>query len=239
MAWTYDTLKTAVQQWSEVDSDIFVANIPQFVQNAETVIYNAAQPPVVRKREVIEPVIVAGGIGRYPIAERTIAFGEPGQFSPAPYSDVELPSDLLAIYSIGVVVPSGQSQFLLQKEPEYIREAYATVREAAIPTHYAFTEPYQIIVGPTAKVIYPLTIDYLAYPPSIVTAGTSWVGTNYPNLLLYGTLVEAYIFLKGEDDLIKTYTGKFQEALGQYKQMADGKDRQDTFRSLQVRDEVR
>ena len=91
------------------------------------------------------------------------------------------------------------------------------------------------ILGPTPDACYGVELHYFAYPPSITVAGTSWVGTNFPNVLLYGSLVNAYIFMKGEDSLIQTYQTKFQEGLEALKQLADSKDREDAYRTTQVR----
>ena len=94
------------------------------------------------------------------------------------------------------------------------------------------------ILGPTPDVDYNVELHYFAYPASIVTAGTTWVSTNYPNVLLWGALAEAYIYLKGEADLIQTYQAKYEQALDILKQLADGKNRQDEYRTVQVRDRV-
>ena len=96
----------------------------------------------------------------------------------------------------------------------------------------------QIIVGPTPDAAYSLELQYFSYPTSIVTAGSTWLSENYPNVLLWGALAEAYIYLKGEDNLIQTYQAKYSEAMGLLKQLGDGKDREDNYRTVQVRQQV-
>jgi len=242
---TYDELVLQIQQWSEVDSPDFIANIPQFVINAETAIYNQVQVLAERQEFTITPVL-QGGIASYPIAKTAISgIGAPPinlapeKPNPFGFTNIELPPYILALYSVGAVPNDGTIQYLLQKEPEYIREAFPKQNITAFPTHYALVQQSPssttIVVGPTSKILYPIVINFLGYPASIVVAGTSWVSQYYPNVLLYGALREAYVYLKGESDLLQMYDAKFKEALADLKMMEEGKMRSDGFRNLQPR----
>ena len=117
----------------------------------------------------------------------------------------------------------------------YIREAFPFPGVTGLPKYYGIFSDQSYIFGPTPDQCYGMELHYYAYPPSITVAGSSWVGTNFPNVLLWGSLVEAYIYAKGENELVQTYQNKFQEALEELKQLADSKDREDAFRTTQVR----
>jgi hypothetical protein len=144
------------------------------------------------------------------------------------------------VYTTTVVdeVPQLTQTYLYQKDVEYIREAYPYPGVSGKPQYYGIFDNTSFILGPTPDAEYSVEMHYYAYPQSIVTANTSWLGNNFPNVLLWGSLVEAYIYMKGEADLIKIYQDKYQEALGLLKQLGDGKDRIDTYRVTQVRDKV-
>lgn len=220
----YAQLQEAIIQYTENTETTFVDNIPNFVRNTETLINNTVQLPAFRKN-------VTG--------QTTAAF---------PYIDI--PSDFLSVFSLAVASYAqdgttivGPYVYLLQKDVNYIREAFpypATPPSSATgqPKYYSIFSNNAFILGPTPDICYPLEMHYYAYPPSIVDAGTSWVGTNFPNVLLWGSLVEAYIYTKGEPDLIQTYQQKFEESMAKLKMLGDGKDRQDNFRTTQVRDPV-
>ena len=213
MAWTYATLSTAIQNYTEVDDPTFASNIPNFIVNAETVINNTVQLPAYRKNVT----------------------GETTQ----DFQYLNLPSDFLSSFSIAVIDGSGNYNYLLNKDVNYIREAFPYPGSpTGLPRYYALFSDQSMILGPTPDNCYVMEFHYFAYPPSITVAQTSWVGTNFPNVLLYGALVEAYTFLKGENDLLQTYQAKFEEGLKTLKQLADGKDRQDAYRTTQVRDRV-
>ena len=127
---------------------------------------------------------------------------------------------------------------MLDKDVNFIRQAYPDPTYQATPQYYAIFDSFAMILGPTPDVSYTAELHYFAYPTSIVTAGTSWLGNNFGEVLLYGSLREAYLFLKGEQDIISNYEAKYQEAMGLLKQLGDGKDRQDAYRSGQVRVKV-
>ena len=213
---TYTGLVNSIQSYTEVDEPTFVSNIPTFIQDTERLINNTIQLPAFRKN-------VTGSVS--------------GDF---PY--LSLPSDYLSTFSIAIM-DAGATQtdgyrYLLNKDVNYIREAFPYPGVTGTPVYYALFDNNSFILGPTPDVDYNVELHYFAYPASIVTAGTTWVSTNYPNVLLWGALAEAYIYLKGEADLIQTYQTKYEQALDILKQLADGKNRQDEYRTVQVRDRV-
>ena len=213
---TYTGLVNAIQAFTEVNETTFVDNIPTFVQDTERLVNNMVQLPAFRKN-------VTGSA--------TASF---------PY--LTLPSDFLATFSVAVM-NSGETQadgyrYLLNKDVNYIREFFPFPGVTGTPQYYALFDNNTYILGPTPDVNYNIELHYFAYPTSIVTAGTTWLSTNYPNVLLYGALAEAYLYLKGEPDILQSYQAKFQEAMGPLKQLSDGKDRQDAYRTVQVRDKV-
>ena len=152
---------------------------------------------------------------------------------------LNVPLDWLATFSLAVIHPVTQEQtFLLNKDVEFIRECYPPPDTLATPKHYAIFDNTTFILGPTPDVGYNMELHYYAYPTSIVTAGTSWLGDNFDSVLLYGSLLEAYTFMKGETDVIQNYMARYNEALAALKQLGEGKNRQDTYRTLQARIQV-
>jgi hypothetical protein len=135
--------------------------------------------------------------------------------------------------------------YLLNKDVNYLREAYPTANDTGLPLYYAIfgpsvssnvtTNELTFIMGPTPNTSYTVELHYYYYPESITTAGTSWLGDNYDPVLLYGSLREAYLYMKGEQDLIANVEAKYNEALGQLKRLGDGMERQDAYRSGQTR----
>jgi hypothetical protein len=135
--------------------------------------------------------------------------------------------------------------YLLNKDVNYIREAYPTPADTGVPSYYAIFGPtvsgnvtsneLTFIMGPTPNLSYTVELHYYYYPESIVYSGTSWLGDNYDPVLLYGSLREAYLYMKGEQDLIANVEAKYNEALGQLKRLGDGMERQDAYRSGQTR----
>ena len=206
----YSQLSTLIQDYCESTETSFVANIPTFVQLAEERIYNSVQLPAIRKN-------VTGTM--------TINFQ---YFS--------LPSDWLSTFSLAVIDPTtGEYEYLLNKDVNFIRASYPPPNSYGKPQYYAIWNNSSMILGPTPDLAYTAELHYYYYPPSIVTNSTSWLGDNFENVLLYGSLREAYTYLKGEADMMGYYDQKYQEAVAQLKRLGDGLDRQDAYRSGQVR----
>jgi hypothetical protein len=190
-----------------------------FIEQAEQRIYNTIQFPSLRKNVT-------------------------GQTSPA-NKYLFCPSDFLSSYSLAAIDASGNYSYLLNKDVNFIREAYPNPTDTALPKYYALFGPQSsnadeltFILGPTPDAVYTMELHYFFYPPSIITAGTSWLGDNFDTVLLYGTLVEAYTYMKGETDMMALYDGKYKEALGLAKRLGDGLERQDAYRSGQYRQKV-
>ena len=149
---------------------------------------------------------------------------------------LSVPSDWLANFSLAVIDPvTGEYEYLLNKDVNYIRQAYPSPTDTGKPTHYAFFDQNSYILGPTPDLPYEMELHYFYYPQSIVTAGTSWLGNNFSSVLLYGALLEAYTFMKGEKDVIDTYKARYDEAMALLMQLGEGKNRQDMYRTVQAR----
>ena len=219
----YAALSAAIQAYTENPSSDFVAQIPVFVQQAEQRIYNSVQFPSLRKN-------VTGN-------------------ATANNKYLQCPSDFLAVYSIAVVTDvtggnlnTGTYEYLLDKDVNFIRQAYPTPNDTGVPRYYALFGPRSdneaelaFILGPTPDAAYDIELHYYYYPQSIVTAGTSWLGDNFDTVLLYGSLVEAYTYMKGEPDMLALYNQKYMEALQLAKRLGDGLERSDAYRSGQSR----
>lgn len=153
---------------------------------------------------------------------------------------LSVPSDWLANFSLAVIDPTtGAYEYLLDKDVNYIREAFPYPAVTGKPTHYAYFDADSYILGPTPDANYSVELHYFYYPESIVTAGTSWLGDNFDSVLLYGSLLEAYTYMKGETDVIQNYIARYNEALALLKQLSEGKNRQDMYRTPQIRVPVR
>jgi hypothetical protein len=166
---------------------------------------------------------------------------------------LSLPGDFLATYSLAVIDATGSYEYLLNKDVNFIRQAYPNPADTAIPKYYALfgptttsggspaiTDELSAILGPTPDASYSVELHYYYYPESIVDAadGQTWLGDNFDSVLLYGTLVEGYSYMKGEPDLLALYDGKYKEALALAKRLGDGMERQDAYRSGQYRQVV-
>ena len=206
----YTQLSTLIQDYCESTESSFVANIPTFVQLAEERIYNSVQIPAIRKN-------VTGTMT-------------------ADFQYFQLPSDWLSTFSLAVIDgTTGEYEYLLNKDVNYIRAAYPFPTSKGKPKYYAIWNNTSMILGPTPDLAYSAELHYYYYPTSIVSSQTSWLGDNFETVLLYGSLREAYTYLKGEADMMQYYEQKYQEALGLLKRLGDGLDRQDAYRSGQVR----
>lgn len=156
------------------------------------------------------------------------------------------PTDFLSVYSLAVVEPNGDYHYLLNKDVNFIREAYPTAADVGLPKHYAIFGPRSddvneltFILGPTPNAAYVAELHYYYYPESIVTAGETWLGDNFDSALLNGALVEAIRFMKGEQDMVALYQSMFNDALLLLKNLGDGKQRMDAYRDGQLRLPVR
>lgn len=212
----YSELSQAIQDYCQSNETSFVANIPLFVEQAEQRIYNTVQFPSLRKN--MTGVTASGN--KY----------------------LACPDDFLATYSLAAILPDGTYEFLLNKDVNFIRQAYPSPTDTGVPAYYALfgprsAEPTELtfILGPTPDAIYSMELHYFYYPESIVTAGTSWLGDNFDSVLLYGSLIEAYTYLKGDQDMMSQYDMKYKEALLLAKRLGDGLERQDAYRSGQAR----
>jgi hypothetical protein len=206
----YATLTTLIQEYCESTESTFVANIPTFVQLAEERIYNTVQLPTVRKN-------VLGNVT-------------------ASTQYLSMPNDWLSTFSLAVIDPvTNEYEYLLNKDVNFIRASFPDPTYEAKPQYYAVWDEETFILGPTPDLNYSTELNYYAYPTSIVTAGTSWLGDNFESVLLYGSLREAYTYLKGEADMMQYYEQKYQESLAMLKRLGDGLERQDAYRSGQAR----
>jgi hypothetical protein len=216
----YADLVTAIEEYTENTETTFVSQIPTFVQQAEQRIYNSVQFPSLRKNVT----------GDASVNNKYLA----------------CPADFLAPYSMAVVENYGlateQYTYLLNKDVNLIRESYPTPQDTGLPLYYALFGPrsdaateLSFILGPTPDASYKIELHYFYYPETIVTAGTSWLGDNIDSVLLYGSLIEAYQFMKGEADIMAQYVSRYTEALALAKRLGDGMERQDAYRSGQVR----
>ena len=213
----YSELTAAVESY--LQNDFSPTEMSTFVKQAEQRIYNSIQFSYLRKNVT----------GTLTTSNKYLS----------------APADFLSVYSMAVVKANGEYQYLINKDVNFIREVYPTPTSTGLPKYYAIfgptvvtstiTDELSFIVGPTPDSGYAVELHYYYYPESIVDAGTSWLGDNVDSVLLYGTLVEAYTFLKGEQDLVQLYDTKYKEALMLAKQLGDGKQRGDSYRDGQVK----
>ena len=148
-----------------------------------------------------------------------------------------MPTDWLATFSLAVINTSNEYNYLLNKDVNFIRQSFPDTDSDFYgePQYYAVFDNATFIVGPTPDANYSSELHYFYYPESIVTASTTWVGNNFSSVLLYGSLLEAYTYMKGEKDVMMEYQKRYDDAMVLLKQLGDGKDRQDAYRSGQVR----
>jgi len=235
---TYTELVAAIQSYTENQfPETYLANnttvssttqINLLITQAEQRIYNSVQFPSIRKNQF--SVITANN--KY----------------------ISLPTDFLAVYSLALVtgvtganLDTGTYEYLLNKDANFIRQAYPAPNSTGEPKYYALfgptivssaiTNELSLILGPTPDAAYYVELHYYYYPESITTAasGQTWLGDNFDTVLLYGSLVEAYTYMKGETDMVTLYNTKYNEALALAKRLGDGMERQDAYRSGQVR----
>jgi hypothetical protein len=232
---TYAELITAIQTYTEntfpsttLADGTTVSSTTQlnrFIEQAEQRIYNSVQFPSLRKNVV----------GTVTTANKYLT----------------CPDDFLATYSLAVIGTDGAYEYLLNKDVNFIRQAYPNpTTDVGIPKYYALfgpnvtnsviTDELSFIVGPTPDAAYNVELHYYYYPESISVAsdGCTWLGDNFDTVLLYGSLVEAYTYMKGEQDIMVFYDAKYKEALALAKRLGDGMERQDAYRSGQFRQAV-
>ena len=210
----YAELVTAVEDYTE--NTFPTVDMNTFIEQAEQKIYNIVQLPALRKN-------VTGNLT-------------------ANNKYLSCPSDFLSVFSLAVVLPSGEYTYLLDKDVNFIREAYPSPTSTGTPKFYAIFGPksgdpteLSLILGPTPNASLTAELHYFYYPESIVTAGTSWLGDNFDSALLNATLMEALTYMKGEPDMLALYKSRFDESMFLLKQLGDGKNRQDAYRNGQVR----
>lgn len=204
---TYAELVAAINSYCE--NSFETTDVNTFIDAAEQRIYNSVQLPDLRKN--VTGSVTSGN--KY----------------------LAVPSDWLATFSLAIVTAAGDYEYLLNKDVNFIREAYPNPNTTGTPAHYAQFDDTTFILGPTPDDDYTAELHFYYYPESIVTASTTWLGNNFDSALLYGSLLEAYNFLKGEADVMANYQKRYDEAMAMLKQLADGKNRRDTYRSGQVR----
>lgn len=220
----YTELRTAIQDTAENDFN-FSADptiIDRFIKQAETRIYNTIQFPSLRKN----------------VTGTTTASNK----------YLQCPVDFLAVYSLAVVNPTTSGyEYLLNKDVNFIRQAYPVQTSTGLPKYYALfgsrsddAKELSFILGPTPGGVYDVELHYFYYPESITTVsgGRTWLGDNFDPVLFYGALVEAATYMKQEQDLLALYDGKYKEALALAKRLGDGMERQDAYRSGQYRQPV-
>lgn len=210
----YAELTAAIQNYTE--NTFTATELATFVEQAEQRIYNTVQFPSLRKN-------VTG----------TVQSGN---------KYLACPTDFLSPHSVAIIQAEGSYVYLLDKDVNYIRQVYPSPTSTGTPKYYAIFGPsssdeaeLSFILGPTPDAAYSVELHYYYYPESIVTAGTSWLGDNMDSVLLYGSLMEAYTFMKGEADLLQLYELKYNQALALAKRLGDGLEKQDSYRSGQAR----
>ena len=228
---TYSELITAIQTYTEntfpsttlADGTVVssTTQLNRFIEQAEQRIYNSVQFPSLRKN-------VTGNVS-------------------TTNKYLSAPNDFLSTYSLAVIDASGVYTYLLNKDVNFMREVYPDPTVTGMPKYYALfgptvnvstiTNELSFILGPTPDASYGVELHYYYYPESITTAssGQTWLGDNFDTVLLYGSIVEANTFMKGEQDLTALYNAKYQEALALAKRLGDGLERSDAYRSGQYR----
>ena len=204
----YTELKTNIEDICE--NSFTDAQLAMFTQQAEQKIYSSVQIPALRKN----------------VTGRTQANNQ--------YLTVPV-TDFLYTYSLAVIDSNGSFTYLINKDVNFIREAYPIVTTTGVPKHYAYFSQNSFLLGPTPTNTYDVELHYGYYPESIVTAGTTWLGTEFDSALLNGALVEAIRFMKGEPDMVALYEKTSLQSLALLKNLGDGKLREDTYRSGQFR----
>ena len=206
MSYTYTQLKTAIKDYTENEESTFVTNLPTFIKNAEQRIFKLVDLELFRKNA-------------------TSTLSQNDQY-------ISVPTDYLASFSLSIT-NSSSKEFLLQKDVNFIQEYNPNPATTGVPRYYAFFDIDNFIVSPTPDSNYAVELHYY-YRPASLTAGadscTTWLSENAPNAMLYGSLVEAYTFMKGEQDMLTMYEKQFTEALSRIKDLAEARENSDAYR---------
>ena len=218
MAMTYAQLVVAVSDYCE--NTFNTTDMNTMIKQAEQRIYNTVQIANLRKN--VTGTLTSGN--KY----------------------LSCPDDFLSVYSLAIYPSGGGSYiYLLNKDVNFMRDAYPNPATTGTPKHYAIFGPQStnvnelsFILGPTPSTAYGAELHYYYYPESIVTASTTWLGDNFDSALLYGTLCEAYTYMKGEADMVKLVNDRYIQSIALLKNLGDGKQRQDAYRDGQVRVQV-
>jgi hypothetical protein len=208
MAWTYTTLTQSIKDWTDNSETTFVAEIPFFITNAEERIFKSIDLEYFRKN--VSGELTSGN------------------------KFLSMPTDYLSSFSLAFIDASGNTNFLLQKDVSYIQEhTPGGSSTTGNPKYYAPFDYQNFIVAPTPDASYVAELHYFYRPTSITTVdtGITWIGTNASDALLYGCLVEAYTFMKGEADIIKMYSDRYMESISRLKNYAEGMEDKDAFRA--------
>ena len=213
----YTELKTAVEDYTE--NSFSATDFATMTKLAEQKIYNTVQLPSLRKNVT----------GTLTVNNKYL----------------QCPADFLSVFSLAVILADGSYEYLLDKDVNFIRQAYPTPTSTGTPRYYAIFGPRSddpneltFIVGPTPSASLSVELHYFYYPVSIVTANTSWLGDNFDSVLFNGVMVEAARYMKEEPDVVANYEQQFAQSLILLKQLGDGKNRQDAYRNGQVRVKV-
>ena len=210
MSFTFAQLKTAIQDYTEYDESTFVTNLPVFIRQAEERILKNVQLSLFRKN----------ALGTLSSGNRFLA----------------CPTDFLAPYSLSFINSSSEHNFLQFKDPDFVQTMNPNASTTGDPRFYAQFDVDNFIIGPTPNGDFSAELHYFYRPASLTAgaeSGTTWLSENADVALLYGTLLEAYIFMKGEPDLVQMYQQMYVQSLALLKNMGDGKLRGDTYREGQ------
>ena len=208
---TYSELKSLIQNYLQNTETTFVNDLPKIIEQAEERILKTVRLPVFRKNV----------IGQLATGNKYLA----------------TPTDFLDNFSLAVINGSNQ-EFLYYKDVNFIREAYPNASTTGTPKHYGLFDDTSFIVGPTPDSDYSVELHYFYRPASITAgadSGTTWLATNAVNALLYGSLLESYVYMKGEPDVMNMYEKRFLEALGRLKSLAEGENTVDNYTEGAVR----
>ena len=210
MTYTHTTLKTAIQDYTENSETTFVNNLDNFIKNTEERILKLVDLDFFRKN-----------------ASAAMTSGN---------KYLSCPSDFLSSFSLSYIDASNNHNFLLQKDVNFLQEFAPDDTATGAPKYYAQFDVENFILAPTPNSNYAVELHYYYRPASITgSAGTSWLGENAPDCLLYGCLVEAYTFMKGEADMMGTYEKRFVEAIQRLKNYGEGRENNDAYRQGLVR----